>query len=112
MSCVVIFMGRYTFSEQLEPTCHMGLARPHHQARPALQVQPHLPRATSPIQITSSPTGTTWMNEIDQGNVSLNEWMRLGSLGSMGPLVRPINRHNRHSKAILGVPEQRWFIPQ
>jgi hypothetical protein len=34
----------------------------------------------------------------------------LGSLGSMGPLVRPINRHNHHSKAILGVTERRRFI--
>jgi hypothetical protein len=28
----------------------------------------------------------------------------------MGPLVRLINRHNRHSKAILGIPERRRFI--
>jgi hypothetical protein len=52
------------------------------------------------------------MNEIHQGNVSLIEWMRLGSLGSMGPLVRPFNRHNRHFKTILGVPERRRFIPR
>jgi hypothetical protein len=52
------------------------------------------------------------MNETHKGNISLIEWMRLGSLGSMGPLVRPINRRNRHSKAIIGVPERRRFIPQ
>jgi hypothetical protein len=52
------------------------------------------------------------MNEIDQGNVCLIEWMTLGSLGSMGPLLRPINRHNHHSKAILGVPKRRRFIPR
>jgi hypothetical protein len=28
----------------------------------------------------------------------------------MGPLVRPLNRHNRHSEAILGVPERRRCI--
>jgi hypothetical protein len=37
--------------------------------------------------------------------LDLIEWMKLGSLGSMVPLVRPFNRHNHHSKAILGVPE-------
>jgi hypothetical protein len=50
------------------------------------------------------------MNEIDQGNICLIEWMRLGSLGSMGPLFRLINRHHFHSKAILGVPKRRRFI--
>jgi hypothetical protein len=50
------------------------------------------------------------MNEIDQGNVSLIEWMRLGSLGSMGPLIRPFNHHNRHSKATLGIHERMQFI--
>jgi hypothetical protein len=54
--------------------------------------------------------GTTWMNEINPENIDLIERMRLASLGSMGPLVRPINRHNRHFKAILGVPERRRFI--
>jgi hypothetical protein len=39
----------------------------------------------------------------------LIEWMRLGSLGSMGPLVQPFNHHNR-PKAILGVPERWRFI--
>jgi hypothetical protein len=110
-------MGRYTFWEKLEPTCHTGYARPHHQARLALQVRPALPGAAAPApwlvlgpMHLSSPAGTTWMNEIDQGNVGLIEWMRLGSFESMGPLVRPFNRHNRHSKAVLGVPERRWFI--
>jgi hypothetical protein len=71
---------------------------------------PVLPRGSCLIQCTSSPASTTWMNEIHQGNVGLIKWMRLGSLGSMGPLVRPFNCHNRHSKAILGVPERRRFI--
>jgi hypothetical protein len=71
-----------------------------------------MPRGSCLVQSTSCPTNTTWMNDIDQGNVDLIEWMRLGSLASMGPLVRPINRHNRHSKAILGVPERRWFVTQ
>jgi hypothetical protein len=30
----------------------------------------------------------------------------------MGPTLRSINRQNRHSKAILSVPEQRQFIPR
>jgi hypothetical protein len=50
------------------------------------------------------------MNEINQGNVVLIEWMRLGSLGSKDPPVRMINRHNCHSKAILGIPERTRFI--
>jgi hypothetical protein len=33
------------------------------------QVRPHLPCATSLVPNTSFPTCTTWMNEIDQGNV-------------------------------------------
>jgi hypothetical protein len=28
----------------------------------------------------------------------------------MGPLVRPLNRHNHHSEVILCVPERRRFI--
>jgi hypothetical protein len=40
-------------------------------------------------------------------NVGLIQRWRLGS---MGPLVRPLNRHNRHSEAILGVPEHRRCI--
>jgi hypothetical protein len=71
-------------------------------ATPALWLVP------GPMHLLS--TGTTWMIEIDQGNASLIEWMRLGSLGSMGPLVRPINHHNCHSQAILGIPERRRFI--
>jgi hypothetical protein len=110
MSCVVIFMGGYTFWEKLEPTCPMNKVRPNNYAQPALQVWPHLPRGLCLVQSTSSPAGTTLMNEIDQGNVGLIERMRLGSLGSIGPLVRPINRHNSHSMAILCVPERRWFI--
>jgi hypothetical protein len=74
-------------------------------------VRPHLPRATPLVQVTSSPAGTTWMNKIDQGNVGLIEWTKLWSLGSMGPLLWPINHHNRHSKAILSVPERRRCIP-
>jgi hypothetical protein len=109
-------MGRYTFWEKLEPTCHTGEAgrttkhdRPCRCSRP-WQVQPTLPRGSCLVQCTSSPAGTTWMNEIHRGNVSLIEWMWLGSLGSMSPLVRLINRHNLYSKAILGVPERRQFI--
>jgi hypothetical protein len=30
----------------------------------------------------------------------------------MGPPLRPINCHNRHSKTILSVTEQRRFIPR
>jgi hypothetical protein len=87
--------------------CSCG--RPGRCGRPC-QVRPHLPCGTPPVQRTSSPAGITWMNEINQENVGFIEWMRLGSLGSMGPLLRPINRRNHHSKAILGVPERRQFI--
>jgi hypothetical protein len=52
------------------------------------------------------------MKKIDQGNIGLIEWMNLGLLGSMGPLLRPINPHNHHSKAILSVLERRRFIPR
>jgi hypothetical protein len=47
------------------------------QVRLALQVRPHLPRATSPVPNTSFPACTTWMNEIDQGNAGMIEWMKL-----------------------------------
>jgi hypothetical protein len=30
----------------------------------------------------------------------------------MGPPLRPINRYNRHSKAILSVTKRRRFIPR
>jgi hypothetical protein len=61
----------------MEPMCHTSQARPHHQAWSALQLQLHLPRATSSVPIKSFPACTTWMNEIDQGNVGLIEWMKL-----------------------------------
>jgi hypothetical protein len=93
-------MGKCTFWEKLEPTCHTG------QARPAWQVWQHMPRGTSLVHCTSSPAGTTWLNKIDQGNIGLIEWMRFGSLGSVGPLVRSINRHNLHPKVILGVQSE------
>jgi hypothetical protein len=62
---------------------------------------------TSLVQGTPSPTSTTWMNEIQQGNIGLIQMRRLGS---MGPLVQPLNRHNHHSEAILCVPKRRWCI--
>jgi hypothetical protein len=40
-------------------------------------------------------------------NVSLIYRWRLGS---KGPLVQPLNRHNRHLEVILGVPEHRRCI--
>jgi hypothetical protein len=76
------------------------------------QVRPHLLCSTSPVQVKSFPTCTTCMDKIDQGNVSLIEWMKLCSLGSMGPPLRLINRHNCHSKTILSVTGRRQFIPQ
>jgi hypothetical protein len=54
MSCVAIFMDRYTFRGEMEPTCHTSQARPHHQERPTLQVwsawqvRPALPGAAAP----------------------------------------------------------------
>jgi hypothetical protein len=42
-------------------------------------------------------------------NVGLIQGWRLGS---MGPLVRPLNCHNHNSEAIPGVPEQRRCITQ
>jgi hypothetical protein len=85
--------------------------RPCRCGRPC-QVRLHLPRATSLVPNTSFPVCTTWMNEIDQGNVGLIEWMKLWSLGLMGPPVRPINRHNCHSKSIMSVTKRRRFIPR
>jgi hypothetical protein len=98
--------------EKMESTWRMSQARPHHQARPALQVRPALPRATSSVPNTSFPVCTTWMKEIYQGNVGLIEWMKLWSLGSMGPPLRPINGHNCHSKSILSITKWRRFIPR
>jgi hypothetical protein len=57
--------------------------RPCWCSRPC-QVQPHLPRATSSVPNASFPACTTWMNEIDQGNISLIESMKFWLLGSMG----------------------------
>jgi hypothetical protein len=102
----------------MELTCHTSQARPHHQAQPALQVRPAwqvqstLPRATSSVPNASFPACTTWMNEIYQGNIGLIEWIKLWSLRSMGPPLRPINRQNRHSKSILSVTKRRRFIPR
>jgi hypothetical protein len=53
-----------------------GAASPGRCGRPC-QVQPTLHRATSLVPIESFPACTTWMNEIDQGNVGLIEWMKL-----------------------------------
>jgi hypothetical protein len=39
------------------------------------------------------------------------EWMKLWSLGSMGPPLRLTNCHNHHSKSILSVTKWRRFIP-
>jgi hypothetical protein len=111
-------MDRYTFRGEMEPTCHKSQARPHHQARPTLQVRPAwqvrpaLPRATSSVPNTSFPACTTWMNKIYQGNVSLIKWMKLWSLGSMGPPLWLINHHNCHSKSILSVTKWRRFSPR
>jgi hypothetical protein len=73
------------------------LVRPALQVRPTLQVRPALPRGMTLVQSTPTPTSTTW---------------RLGSLRSMGPLIRSLNRHNHHPKAILGVPEHGRCITQ
>jgi hypothetical protein len=117
-------MDRYTFrgkrnqratqSNHGRTTSH---GQPYRCGRPGRCGQPcqvwlHLPRATSSVPITSSPASTTWMNKIGQGNVGLIEWMKLWSLGSMGPPLWPINHNNRHSKAIFSIPERRRFIPR
>jgi hypothetical protein len=52
------------------------------------------------------------MNKIEQENVGLIEWMKLCSLGSMGPPLRPINHHNCHFNTIQSVTKRRRFIPQ
>jgi hypothetical protein len=81
-----------------------------------LQVRPALPGAAAPAPWhASGPTHVlSYEHNLDEQDWSrkrgLIEWMNLGSLGSMGPLVRPVNRHNYHSKAILGVLERRRFI--
>jgi hypothetical protein len=109
----VNFIGRYTFWEKLEPTCHMSKARPNHLVRPALQVWSALPGATSP---------TPWLIPGQEHLLSLEQYLyehdslkNIGliqrwKLGSMGLLVRPLNRHNRHSEVILVVPERRRCI--
>jgi hypothetical protein len=80
----------------------VGAASPRGAAGPALWLVP------GPMHLLSRRHN---LDKRDRPrNVGLIEWIRLGSLGSMGPLVRPINHHNRHSKAILGIPEQRQFI--
>jgi hypothetical protein len=104
-------MDRYTFRGEMEPTCHTSQARrPYRCGRPC-QERPALPCATSSVLNTCFPVCTTSMNEIYQGNVSLIKWIKLWSLGSMGPPLRMINRHDRHSKTILSVTERRRFIP-
>jgi hypothetical protein len=77
MSCVAIFMDRYTFRREMKPTCHTSQAKPHHQARRALPGA----SAPAPYHVLGPkhflPLCTTWMNEVDQGNVGLIEWMKL-----------------------------------
>jgi hypothetical protein len=103
----VNFIGRYTFWEKLEPTCHMSKARPNHLVRQALQVRPALPVVLGPKHLISLEQ---YMDKHDSlKNVGLIQRWRLGS---MGPLVRPLNNHNIHSEAILGVPGRRWCITQ
>jgi hypothetical protein len=53
-----------------------GATGPGRCDRPC-QVRPALPRAMSSVPIESFPTCTTWMNENDQGNIGLIEWMKL-----------------------------------
>jgi hypothetical protein len=109
----VNFIDRYTFWEKLEPTCHMSKAWPNHLVRPALQVRRAMPGAVGPASWLLS--GLEHLLSLEQHldehdslkNVSLIQRWRLGS---MGPLDRPLNRHNSHSEAILGVPERRRCI--
>jgi hypothetical protein len=109
----VNFIDRYTFWEKLEPTCHMSKARPNHLVRPALQMRPTLPGAANPAPwLVPDPEHLLsleqYLDEHDSlKNVGLIQRWRLGS---MGPLVRPLNCHNCHSKVILGVPKRRRCI--
>jgi hypothetical protein len=109
-------MDRYTFRGRNQPATRARHGRTTMQGQPCwcdrpCQVQPHLPRATSSVPITAFPACRTWMNEIDQQNVRLIEWMKFWSLGLMGPPLWPINRHSRHSKIILSVTWRRRFMP-
>jgi hypothetical protein len=74
--------------------------------------RPALPCGLPLVLSTASPSSTTWMNEIHSRNVGSIKWWRLGSLGSMGPLNRSLNRCNCHPEAIQGVPEHSRCITQ
>jgi hypothetical protein len=91
----------------------MSKARPNHLVRPALQVRPTLLGVAGPTlwHVPGPEHPLSCEHNLDEHdslkNISLIQGWRLGS---MGPLVWLINRHNRHSEAILGVAERRRCI--
>jgi hypothetical protein len=82
-----------------------GTAEPPGLAGPAGMVGPAPWLVPSPEHLLSLEQHLEEHDSLK--NVSLIQRWRLES---MGPLVRPLNRHNRHSEVILGVPERRRCI--
>jgi hypothetical protein len=66
----------------------------------------------APCRVPSRKHRLVLKHNLDEqdSHVGLIKWWRLGSLGSMGPLIRSLNCHNHHPEVILGVPEQSWSI--
>jgi hypothetical protein len=110
----VNFISRYTFWEKLEPTCHMSKTRPNHLIRCGrlARCAGTAGAAGSALWLVPGPEHLLSLEQhLDEHdslkNVGLIQRWRLTS---MGPLVGLINRHNRHSQVILGVPERRQCI--
>jgi hypothetical protein len=91
----------------------IGTNVPHEQgtAEPPGPVSPAGAASLAPWLVPSPEDFLSHEQYLDEHdslkNVGLIQRWRLGS---MGPLVWPLNRHNRHSEVILGVPEHRRCI--
>jgi hypothetical protein len=110
MSCVVIFMGRYTFLGEIGTNVPHGLGTvaPPGVAGPAGAAGPTPWLVPSPMHLLSRGHNLDEQDPPRKHQFDRMEEVRITRIN--GPHVRPINRHNHHSKEILGVPEQRRFI--
>jgi hypothetical protein len=95
------------FHRQLHILGEIGTNVPHEQGT----AEPLGPAGPAPWLIPGPENLLSLEQYLDEHdslkNVGLIQRWRLGS---MGPLIQPLNRHNHHSEAILGIPEHRRCI--